>query len=319
MKKWIRITAALIAALACQGPSLAQDFPAKKIDLIVPFSAGSGIDVIARIYNEALQSILGVPVIIDNREGAAGVVGTQAAMRAVKDGYAMVMAANPPFTVAPLLQASPPYDPLTSFTPIARVGAVPLVLVVSPQLPIRNFQELKDYAAANQDKAFFSAPGAGSPAQIYMNLIKKASGLKVEEVMYKSATQPMTDISSAVVLTSLISLPAAAPLIEAGKLRAIAIGSGRRLAKLADVPTLAEALGQPGFTAEVWFGFLAPAGTPRDRVERLHGAIAKAFSMPEVQERMSRASLVAELLGPEEFAKHLRVDLANSRKVLGKD
>lgn len=319
MNSFIRVAFAGLLLLAGQHAMAdTGKYPSSPIQMIVPFSPGSGIDVLARIYSEALSKQLNVPVVIMNREGAAGIIGSGVAARSKPDGYTLLVQANPPFTAAPIAQKSNVYDPLKSFTPIARVGAIPLVLVTSAQAPYKTFQALKDYAAANPDKAFASYPGVGSPAQLYMELVKRASGLQVRQVAYKSSTQPMTDIASGLVLTSLISLPAAMPMIQSGKLRAIAVGSKKRVSQLPNVPTIAEVIGQPGFTADVWFGLLAPAGTPKDRVDRIYQAVSKAYATPKVVESMKRAYLVPDLEGPAAFGKSLRVDLANSQDVLSK-
>ena len=317
MRALVRVVLAVAAAVSVSGVvQAADDYPSKRIDLVVPYSAGSGIDVLARIFAQALQAELNVPVVVENKDGATGTIGAMAAARAPNDGYTLMMNANPPFLSAPVIQKATSYDPLGSFVPIARIGAVPMLLVTATDSPVKTFAQLKAYTEANPDKAYYANNGNGSPSQIFMEIIKGATGLKIPEVSYKSSTQPMTDVAAGHVLTTLMSLPAATGMVQGGKLRVLAAGSKERLSKLPDVPTMAELTGRPDFQAVVWYGFFAPAGTPPERVNRIYAAIAKAYANPKVIESMATASAIPELQSPEEFARTLRVDAENMRKVL---
>jgi len=317
MKSYVRIT--ILAAMCVIGsPANAQReaYPSKAIHLIVPYSAGSGVDLLARSFGRSLSKQLNIPIVVENREGATGTIGTLAVARAPADGYTIMINANPPFTVAPISQKTPPYDVLTSFAPLARVGSVPLVLITAADSPARSFAQLRDHANANPQKATYASTGNGSPGQLNMELIKSMVGMKISEIPYKSSAQALTDVTGGHILASLVALPAAEQLIVRGRLRALAIGSKARLGRLQEVPTLAETLGSPGLEASVWYGFLAPADVAPERMKILFEAISKAFASDEAKESMNTLAIVPELLPPAEFAAALRKDSESARKML---
>ncbi len=317
MRDFIRFASlAAIALCATQGPARADDYPSKKIQLVVPYSAGSGVDLLARSFGEALQAQLNVTIVVENREGATGTIGSLSVARAPADGYTFMVNANPPFAVAPLSIQPPPYDILTAFTPIARVGSVPLVLITGADSPVKTFAQLKEHANANPGKANYASTGNGSPGQLNMESIKLITGMKIEEVPYKSSTQALTDVIGGHILASIVALPAADQLIQTGRVRVIAVGSKERLKKFPDVPTLAETVGQPDFEASVWYGFLAPPGVARERIDTLFAAISKAFGAKEVKDKMNTLSIIPDLLPPAEFAAALRKDAESARKSL---
>ena len=317
MRKFIRLAvlAALTAAVLPFAVQ-AQDYPNKKIQLVVPYSAGSGVDLLARSFGQALQAQLNVPIVVENREGATGTIGSQSVARAPADGYTFMVNANPPFAVAPLSIQPPPYEVNTSFAPIARVGSVPLVLITGMDSPVKSFAQLKDHANANPDKATYASTGNGSPGQLNMEAVKLLVGMKIDEVPYKSSTQALTDVIGGHILASIVSLPAADQLIQTGKVRVLAVGSKERLKKFPDVPTLAELVGQKDFEASVWYGFLAPANTPRERIDVLLAAITKAYGAKEVRDSMTTLSIIPELQPPAEFAASLRKDTDSARKMM---
>ncbi|MGJ7511210.1 Bug family tripartite tricarboxylate transporter substrate binding protein [Variovorax sp. GT1P44] len=308
------------AAFACAAaltltPVAAQLPTGDKISIVVPYSPGNGLDLLGREFSEILQGQVNKPVIVENREGAAGVIGTQFAMRAQPNGQTLLFTANPPFVTSPFTFEKPPYDALTSFTPVARVGSVPLVLVTSSKSPIRDLEQLKAFVRKDPKAASYASAGAGSPGQIFGELLNQAAGLQLEEIRYKSTGQALTDVISGNVLVSLVSVTAAAQHIRGGTLTALAVGSRQRLPDFKDVPTLAEALGQKDFEAGVWYGFFAPAGTPPDKVQGIYAEIAKAAESKRMAAFMTRQYMVPELLKPEEFAQALRHDADTSRKL----
>jgi tripartite-type tricarboxylate transporter receptor subunit TctC len=287
------------------------------MQLIVPYGPGNGLDLLAREFAEVLRTQLGTTVVVENREGAGGVVGTSYAARAPANGRAMLVTAHPPFASAPLVQKTAAYDPLKSFLPVARVGSVPLVAVTSSRSPLKSFADIAPYLKANPDKGSYASSGIGSPGQIYTELIKKATGLPLQEVPYKSTSQALTDVIGGQVMLSLVSYPAASQHIKNGALRLLAVGSPIRLKDYPDVPTMAEAIGQPGFEAGVWYGFLLPAAASAETVRRLHAEIAKALVAPSVVAMMERSSISPHLQSPSEFAASLRTDVEVARKLLG--
>ncbi|MCL4182707.1 MAG: tripartite tricarboxylate transporter substrate binding protein [Burkholderiaceae bacterium] len=309
--------ALLLAAVAASTPAPAQDsYPSRRIQLVIPFATGNGVDQLGRRYAEVLRAQVNQPIVVENRDGAGGIIGGAYVARSAADAYTVMIAAHPPFAIATLLQKDPSYDAIGSFAPVAKVGAVPLVAVAAPSMPFRNWQEMADYFKANPDKANYAASGVGSPGQLFTQLIKLHTGLPMQEISYKSTAQAMTDVLSGQVQFSLVSYAAAISHIKAGTLRALAVGSAGRLPGLPEVPTLAELINQPGFEATVWYGFQVPAGTPADRIDKLYDEIARASADSRVQELMTRAGITPELRNPQQFAASIRADIALARRMI---
>lgn len=311
--KFLVATASVFIAFT----SFAQEiYPSKRINLVVPFATGNGIDQLGREYAEALRLQINQTVVVENREGAGGIIGGTWASRAPADGYTVMVAAHPPFAIATLLQKEPAFDATTSFTPVAKVGSVPLVLVTAAAMPFKTWKEMEFYFKANPDKANYAASGVGSPGQLFTQLIKLHTGLPLQEISYKSTAQAMTDVIAGQVQVSLVSLPAAAQHIKAGKLKLLAVGSTKRLETYPDTPTLAEVINQPGFEATVWYGFLMPAGTPVDRVNKFYGEIAKASVSPRIVDFMERAGFTLNMQNPQQFAASIRSDVLMAKKMI---
>ncbi len=286
-------------------PVAAQPFPSKPIRIIVPFGPGTGTDILARVVGERIGEQLGVGVVIENREGAGGLLGATATAKSPADGYTLMMAANP-FVVAPLLQAAPPYDAVRDFAPVARIGVLPMALVTGPAAPYANVREMIAFARANPGRLNYASSGKGTPSHLEMELIAQSAGLKLQDVPYKSTAQAMTDTIGGQVSLYFSTLPPALAQMRAAKLRILGIGSARRLAQAQEVPTLAEALGQPGYEANVWYGFVAPAGTPRDTLARLADAVTRALDHAPVRERVEKSGTEIEVAGPDAFAAQIR-------------
>jgi tripartite-type tricarboxylate transporter receptor subunit TctC len=306
------------AALACAfaAPVAAQAQP--KLQLVVPYGPGNGLDLLAREFAEALRvNGAGSTVVVENREGARGVVGTSHVSRAAPDGQTILFTANPPFASAPLTQKQPAYDPLTSFIPVVRVGSVPLVLITANNSPLTSFAQMKDWVKANPAKANYAHSGIGSPGQLFTELIKASAGLPMlKEIPYKGTGQAMTDLIAGNVQVSMVSYPAAQPHLKAGTVRMLAVGAGKRMKDHPQVPTLAEALGQPDLEAGVWYGAFVPAGTPPATVARLHEDFAKANGAASVAAFMERSSIEPKLLNQAEFSAALRRDLEVARRMV---
>ena len=309
--------ACAVAALATTLAASAQDaYPAKPIKLVVPFATGSGIDQLARHYAEVLRTQMNQSVVVENREGAAGIIGSASVASGVPDGYTVLVAAHPPFAIATQLQKEPGYDPVTSFAPIARVGAVPLIAISAASMPFKTWQEMSVYFRANPDKANYAVSGTGSPGQLFTQLIKLQTSLPMQEISYKSTGQALNDAIAGQVQMSLVSMPAAAGHIKAGTLRLLGVGSRERLPAFPDAPTLAELIGQPGFEASVWYGFLAPPSTPADRLARLFSEIERASANPRISEFMAKSSITPALQNAQSFGQSLREDVATARKMI---
>jgi len=294
-------------ALASLGPApvAAQTFPSKPIRIIVPFGPGTGTDILARVVGERVGEQLGVGVVVENREGAGGLLGAGTTAKSPADGYTLMMAANP-FVVAPLLQAAPPYDAVRDFAPVARIGVLPMALVTGPAAPYANVREMIAFARANPGRLNYASSGKGTPSHLEMELIAQSAGLKLQDVPYKSTAQAMTDTIGGQVSLYFSTLPPALAQMRAAKLRILGIGSARRLGQAPEIPTLAEALSQPGYEANVWYGFVAPAGTPRDTLARLADAVSRALDHAPVRERVEKSGTEIDVAGPDAFAAQIR-------------
>ncbi len=317
-----RMTGLMVwAAAAAAGASptaevAAQSYPSKPITIVVPYSPGNGLDLLGREFAAVLQEQMGATTIVENRAGAAGVIGTTSTSRAPADGYTLLFTAHPPFAIAPLALPKPPYDPVGSFVPIARVGSVPLVLITAAGSPFKTVDEMKAYARAHPEKATYASAGVGSPGHLYGEQLNSATGLKLQHVPYKETGQALTDVLAGHVLVSLVSVPAAAAHIGNGSLRALAIGTRERHAEFPDVATLAEALARKDLQASVWYGFFAPAGMAAAQRDRLYAEIARAAASPRVLAFMARSRIVPGLLDPTTFAESLARDVEAARNLV---
>jgi len=293
----------------------AQQFPSKALHLIVPFPPGGGNDTVARAIAQQLGPDLGQPVVIDNRPGAGGSVGAELAARAPADGYTLFLAGVGSHAVNPNFHRSLPYDPVKDFAPICLVASAPSVLVVNPALPARTLAEFTAYARANPGKLNYASNGNGSAAQLAAVLYETMADVRMVHVPYKGIAPAMTDLLSGEVQLMFGTIVALVPHIQARKLRALAVTSKKRSALVPEVPTLAES-GLPDYEAGSWYGILAPAGTPREVIDRLHGAIVKALKQPDVSKRLAAEG--AEPIGstPEEFAAHIKAEIARVGSVV---
>ncbi|HMH19549.1 MAG TPA: tripartite tricarboxylate transporter substrate binding protein [Burkholderiales bacterium] len=320
MKKISCSIAALTAVFAgaaafAQGPSTGsepalslskgQAYPSKPIRLIVPFAAGGGNDNVARLVGKRLSDGLGQQVVVDNRPGAGGVLGAELAAKAAPDGYTLFLGGVGSHAVNPNLHERLPYDPIRDFSPVALLASAPLILVVHPSVPVNSFAEFVAYARARPGQLNYASNGNGSSSQLAAVMFDSMAGVDMVHVPYKGLAPALADLLSGQVQLMFSSVVAILPHIKAGKLRGLAVTGRRRLASMPDLPTIAES-GLPGYEASSWYGILAPAGTPRDIVQRLNAEIAKALDQPEV--RGSLLAEGAEPVGgtPEQFATHIR-------------
>jgi tripartite-type tricarboxylate transporter receptor subunit TctC len=306
------LAAARVLPAAAQG---AAPFPSRGLRIVVPFAAGTGSDVDARSIGQKLAEQLGQPVVAENREGAGGVVGTNAVKQAPADGYTLLMAANP-FTIAPATFATAPYDPLREFVPVAKIADVPIVLTVAADSPFRSVRDVIAFAKANPSKLTYASSGKGTPSQFETELFKQAAGIEILEVPYKNTAQALTDTMSGQVSMYPSAMPLALPHIRAGRARALAIIDRRRAPTLPDVPTLAEALQMPSYVATpLWYGFVARAGTPPEALARLEGEIRKAAQTPEVRERLVGLGAQLVEITRDEFAGEMKAEFEKASRL----
>jgi tripartite-type tricarboxylate transporter receptor subunit TctC len=309
---------ALLFALADQASaaSAADIYPNKPVRFIIPWVPGGSNDFVGRIIATKLSERLGKGVVVDNRGGAAGLIGTEIAARTAPDGYSIMIAAAHHTLFAPLHEKLP-FDPIKSFTPIARVGSGPNVLVVHPSLPVHSVKELIALAKQKPGQLIFSCNGAGGSLHMGVELFKMMADIDLKVVQFKGGGPAMTDLLGGHSQGFISSLIAAMPHIKAGKLRALGTGGSARTPVLPDVPTIAEA-GLPGYASINWWGILAPAGTPDPIVARLSAELKTVIAMDEVKKRFLSDGIEAEHMGPAEFGAFLDKEQANWTHIVKK-
>ena len=303
-----RLLAAGAAALFVM-PLLAQAqgaFPSRPIKIVVPYSAGTGSDALARTVAQSITEKTGHTVIVENKEGGGSLIGTLAVATAAPDGYTILIAANP-MVIVPSQSSKPAYDPVKDFMPIAKVGVIPLVLAVSPALKINSVKELTAYAKANPGKLSYGSSGAGTISQQEMELFKQALGLDIPEIPYKSTAQAMTDLIGG----TLPIFPVVVPLVEqhlkSGRAQAVAVFDTRRSQALPGVPAVSEEVSVAGYVpTPVWYGFIAPARTPRDVIAALNTLIQTAMQSPEVKAKLVTLGAQQISVGAEQFAADIK-------------
>lgn len=304
----------LLLAAGC-ATALAQPYPSKAIRMIAPFPPGGTTDILARVAGQKITEALGQQVIIDNRPGAGGNIGTELVAKSAPDGYTLLTAPGSTLTINPSLFAKLSYDVLKDFAPVTIIAAVPNLLVVHPSLPVKSVKELVALAKARPGQLNYASTGAGQSTHLSMELFKTMAGIDVVHIPYKGSSPALADLLGGQVSLMFDNMPSSLPHVKAGKLRALAVSTLKRSPALPQLPTVAES-GLPGFEVSVWFGVLAPAGTPRDIVNKLNGAIAKSLQTPDVHERL--ASQGAEAIGntPEQFTAQMQRDLVKWAKVV---
>jgi tripartite-type tricarboxylate transporter receptor subunit TctC len=298
---------ALLLACALSGNAAAQEWPAKAVRIIVPFPAGGSADLLPRALAEKLSEKWGQPVIVENRPGAAGNIGAEAAFRAEPDGYTLLSSPPPPLVINKLLYPKLGYD-ADQFVPISVIGAIPNVLLVHPSVPASSVAELIAYARANPGKLNYASQGNGTTSHLTTELFKAmAGGLQITHIPYKGSAPALTDLLGGQVDMMCDNLGVSLPHVRAGKLKALAVASRKRFAGLPEVPALAETL--PGFEAVAWFGIVAPPKTSAAIAEKVAVGVQEALKLPEVRKRL--ADLSAEPLGysPAETAAFMRQEV----------
>ena len=305
-KNILRITMA-VAVSAIMLPVIAQNYPTRPVRLIVPFPPGGGNDIVARIINIKLPALLGQNLVIDNRAGAGGNLGAEIVAKSPPDGYTLLIANNS-LTSNFSLYSKLPYDPFRDFTPIAMGATSPNMIVIHPSLPVRTVKELVALAKARPGQITFASPGAGTPTHLAGELFRVRTGTNILHVPYKGAGPLMVDQIGGHVMVSFTAPIVSKQFVDAGKLRAIAVTTEKRWSGMPELPTVAEA-GYPGFDAFAWFAFFAPAGTPREIVERLAADIGRVQQMPDIKERLANQGIETGATGtPDGFAAFVRKD-----------
>jgi tripartite-type tricarboxylate transporter receptor subunit TctC len=303
---------ALALLLGLAGPAAA-DYPDRPVRLIIPFPPGGSNDVVGRLVANQLSEKLGHKVFVDNRGGAGGVLGTEAAATAAPDGYTLLIISIA-HAVNPALHKLN-YDPIKSFTPISILATGPNVLAVNPQLPVKDVKELVALAREKPGALDYASAGVGSFQHLGGELFKLTAGVNIQHVPYKGGGPAMQDVIAGHVKIMFSSLVQTTPFIKSGQLRALGTGGSKRNPVLPDVPTIAEA-GVPGYEANNWWGIVAPAGTPKDIVERLYRDIQATLKSPELTAAFEREGAAAVTMSSEEFAHYIETEMAKWGRVV---
>jgi tripartite-type tricarboxylate transporter receptor subunit TctC len=304
----------LIAALAIAGPALAQSYPSQPIKLIAPFPPGGSVDITARLIAEPLGRDLGQRIVIENRSGASGNIGMEAAARAAADGYTIVLYTIPLVTNQSLFEKLS-WDPIRDFAPIGMVATSPHVLVVPAKVPVRSVEELVRLARSKPGKLSYASAGVGTTFHFCAEMFKDATGTFILHVPYRGGGPALLDTLAAQVDMSFPTLSAALPHVKAGTLRALAVTDTRRSPLLPDVPTLQEA-GVKDFQFTQWLALLAPAKTPPGVVNRLNAALKNALNAPEVKEKFQAQAFEAFITTPEDAGKYLAAEVQRFSKLI---
>jgi tripartite-type tricarboxylate transporter receptor subunit TctC len=313
-----RASAAAVATFifTIAAPDLgAQSFPTRTLRVVVPFAPGGNVDINARAVAPGLGQLLGQQVIVDNRAGAGGTIGTDVVAKSSPDGYTLLMASSSIMTNGPAVYPKLPYDIVRDFAPVGRVAVVPLVIVVHPSLPARNTRELIAIARAQGGKLVFANAGVGTTNHLIAELFMIRTGTRMTLIPYKGSAPALIDLVAGHVFGHVDQISSALPYIQAGRIRAIAVTTAKRAVALPEVPTLAES-GVPGFDASTVTGILAPARTPRDVVQKLNAALAQVLAQPAVKERFAALGAEVQPSTSDELAAWIRDDLAIWMKVV---
>ena len=291
-------SAAMLAAM----PVSAQNYPERTITMIVPFGAGGSTDIVGRIAAEAMSKALGVSVIVENKGGAGGTVGTQSAANAAPDGYTITMSTTSTHVVGPLTVETVKYNPIKDFEHIGMIAETPYVLVISPKLAVNSVKELIDYAKKNPGKLNYGSAGQGSTTHLAALMFLNATGTDMLHVPYKSNAESTKAVLTDEVQVLFGSMPAVLGQIKGGAIRALAVGTTSRSPELPNVATMQEA-GVPGYRASLWLGISAPAKTPASVVNRLNAALGQALADPAVAKRLLDAGAEPSKMTPAEFSQ----------------
>ena len=315
LRKIVPIVRAVVAlaALAVAGSSFSQAYPTKPIRVINPWAPAGPAEIVARPIMQKLSEALGQPIVIDSRAGANGVIGASIVARSPADGYTLLFSHVGPIAISPAMQTMP-YNSVKDFEPITQLVSGPLVLVVRPDLPIKTVPDLIGYAKANPGKLSYGSVGPGSTTHLGGEMIGMLAAVKLVHVPYKGAAPVITDMLGKQIEFAFINISGVLPHMQAGRLRGIAVSTLKRSAVLPDLPTVADTL--PGFEVNSWYGMMAPAGTPKPIVARLHAEVIKVLKSPDITERLKQSGLDVEGSSPQEHAAKIRDDLARWSKVV---
>jgi len=310
----LRLIAAATASLAVALTASAQTYPDRPIRFIVPFTAGTGPDILARTLGEALAKRLGQPIVVENKAGASGNIGTDQVAKAAPDGYTILVTVTT-FAMAPALYKPLPFDPIADFAPIGEVAVGSLALVVNPALKVATIPELVALAKTKPGALNYASPGNGTPQHLAMELFKQQMGVDIVHVPYKGSAGAVADVIANQVPMMIMPVHTALPYVAAGKLRILAVSGDKRSSFAPESPTFKEA-GVRDYDIDLWYGLLSPARTPRAIIERLNNEIAAALGQNEIRESLVKQGLTPTTSTPEALGALIRADLARWKNLV---
>jgi tripartite-type tricarboxylate transporter receptor subunit TctC len=308
------LAACLLCASVAAGQACAQAYPGRPIRMVIPYSPGGATDVPGRLISQGLSARVGHQIVVDNRPGAGSALGSEIVARAQPDGYTILLTGTP-FSVLPAIYRKLSFDPMRDFTPVMQVVNAPNVLVVHPSLPPRSVKELIALAQAQPGKINYASGGTGGATHLFFSLFLSMAKIDITHVPYKGSGPATADLLGGHVKVYMPGIAIALPHSKAGRLVPLGVTTARRAPQMPDVPTIAES-GVPGYDAAVWFGILAPKGTPPAAIARLHDEIVKVVRQPEVESALQAAGYVVAASRPDEFGAFLRDDIVKWGKVV---
>lgn len=301
--------------LAASSSAFPQAYPTKPIRIVVPLSAGGTTDVVMRLISPKLSESLGQQVVIDNRPGAGGNIGANVVAKATPDGYTLLMGTSSSHGTNVTLYSKMPYDAVNDFTPITLVGYVPFIMMVHPSLGVTSVKELIALAKSKPGQINYASSGNGTSSHLGMEMLKTMAGIDLIHIPYKGTAPANQDLLAGHVSIQFDGVPAALPFIRSGKVRGLAVTSPKRISAAPELPTIAES-GVPGFEYTAWVGIMAPAGIPREIVARLNTEITRILNLPEIKDRLLALGFEAAPSTPEQFATHIKAEIAKWEKVV---
>jgi tripartite-type tricarboxylate transporter receptor subunit TctC len=300
-----------VAALTTTGPAIAQPYPSRPVTLVVPQAAGGTNDIVGRLVGQKLGEMMNASVVVDNRPGAGGNIGTQLVAKGPKDGYTLLMTISSSQAINPALYKNPGFDPVKDFKPVGLIGAVPNVLLVNPSFPAKDFNEFLKLARQKGANYQYASAGNGTLNHLLGEMLNSMAGISMQHVPYKGVAPALNDVLGGQLPIVFASLPSALSHIKAGKLRALAVSGDRRSPVLPDVPTIAEAV--PGYTGTLWIGLFAPA----DVLATLQDATRKALAAKDLRDKLDQQGVeIAAPTTPDQFSKLLQDDLAKWARIV---
>jgi len=303
------------AALIAAGPATAQPYPSRPVTLVVPQAAGGTNDIVGRLVGQKLGEVMNASVVVDNRPGAGGNIGTQLVAKGPKDGYTLLMTISSSQAINPALYKNPGFDPVKDFKPVGLIGAVPNVLLVNPSFPAKDFNEFLKLARQKGANYQYASAGNGTLNHLLGEMLNSMAGISMQHVPYKGVAPALNDVLGGQLPIVFASLPSALSHIKAGKLRALAVSGDRRSPVLPDVPTIAEAV--PGYNGTLWIGLFAPAGVPADVLATLQDATRKALAAKDLRDKLDQQGVeIAAPTTPDQFSKLLQDDLAKWARIV---